>query len=127
MSGGLLVGAGCAAAFAVLGLLHHLGFGKPLAARGALSPYQLCAPLWFGGGGLLLLAAALPASALDRPWDLLLLVPAGLGLLGVLVGVVGVVWLPRALRPAWLREWVDRGRPQADVVRWRTWGRGTRW
>ena len=125
-----LVGAVCSLALLTSGALYAAGFARVLAVTGVFGPYTPLGVLWIGAGGLLGSVVALLSSSPGR-----LSPPAAVGL-GALfvaavlcwaVGLVGLVWLPRFLRPAWLRTWVDAGRPEAEAARWRPLRRGTRW
>jgi len=122
-----LVGTVCSLVLLTPGALYAAGFARVWAVTGVFGPYTPLGAAWLGVAGLLASLAALLASGPQTP-----LVTVGVGALLVAaalswaVGLVGIVWLPRPLRPAWLRAWVDAGRPEAEAARWRPLRRGTR-
>jgi len=125
----VIVGAVCSLAMLVSGALYAAGFFKVLAVTGVFGLYTPLGAGWFGLGGLFgwLALSLTPVAGTGPLWaGGLVAVLVVTSLCGV-VGVVGVVWVPRFLRPAWLRTWVDAGRPDAVAARWRPLGRGTRW
>ncbi|MDQ1292843.1 MAG: hypothetical protein QG608_724 [Actinomycetota bacterium] len=108
------------AVFLALGLAHYAGFTKPVAFGGPFGPYLGLGITWMGGGTILS-GLGLILSEKVHPVFALLLCPPGA--LGFVIGVVSIVWIPRFLRPAWLRDWVDRGKPEAEARRWPRLGR----
>lgn len=91
----------------VFGIAHYRGFGKQLAETWTLSPYVILAVGWMGAAVLLVLLGV------GLMWDRLpaivhlvggLIVAAGVGCW--FLGLVGIFWLPRRLRPRWLVEQV---------------------
>ena len=86
-----------------IGISHYRGYRSWVALpqnveqRRFVTQYTVLAMAWLGGGLLLCLASVPLPSAFGA-------VTLVAGILLALVGVVGLVWLPRSLRPRWLLE-----------------------
>lgn len=86
-----------------VGLVTWRGLNRALVLRAWPSPTMHLAPLYLGTAGLLVTLSPLVPAWLGT---VLLL----LSLVAFAVGVVGVLWLPAALQPRWLRDappWKD--------------------
>jgi hypothetical protein len=113
LSGGLVVGAVCSAALLVAGLAHYAGVGKGVARIPMITSTTTLALAWLGAGGLLTCLAALVLQDASPARSVLGLLLGALGLACWVVGLVGLFWLPQALRPRWLRE-SGANPPRAD-------------
>lgn len=128
MSGGLLVAAAAGTAMLALGVAHYAGRLRWMAQVWVISPYLVLAMAWLGAGAVLSVAGLVLMAQ-----DVAVLVLLGALLVVAahvswLVGVVGIFWLPRRLRPRWLEEQVaeDPGQmrtPRSRRVRERRTGR----
>jgi hypothetical protein len=101
---GLAVGAFCATLLLGVGVAHYAGVAKWMAQFWLFSTTTVLALAWLGGGALLVGAAVglLDGDGAVRTASGLLLGVAGMA--SWLVGFVGLFWLPRRLKPRWLRE-----------------------
>ena len=86
-----------------IGIAHYRGYRAWVALpqnvrqRRFVTQYTVLAMAWLGAGILLTLASAPLSSVLGA-------IALGTGILSSIVGIVGLVWLPRVLRPRWLLE-----------------------
>ncbi|WP_315093146.1 hypothetical protein [uncultured Cellulomonas sp.] len=112
---GLVVGAVCAVLFLVLGLANYAGYFRFVATAYILSPYVILACAWLGGGALLVLAGVWLLGLGPVVATVAGIVLAAVGALAWVVGLVGLVWLPRRLRPRWMCDLLDRRRAGEDV------------
>lgn len=101
---GLLLVAACAGVLLALGVAHYAGVGKAWADVWVVSPFLVLALAWLGGGGLLMTLAVLVLAEDGSVWTVLGAVLGLASAVAWVIGLVGLFWLPRALRPRWLRE-----------------------
>lgn len=124
---GVAVAALCGAVFLAFGIAHYRGFVTSLSDRFVFGPYVGLAMGWLGGGALL---AALSYPLLNGERPVAATVVGVLVVLAALVcwvvGLVGVFWLPRALRPRWLRERLGQDDPPGTRDERQPWTRGGR-
>ena len=105
--------------FLAFGVAHHRGAMKHAVFYAIFGIYSGAAAAWIGGGGVLVGVSGLITESADGPLEVLGLLVGVVGVAVFAVGAVGVFWMPRRLRPAWLRDWDDRGRPAAEARAWR--------
>jgi len=86
-----------------IGIAHYRGYRSWVALpqnvrqRWFVTQYTVLAMAWLGAGILLSLVSVPLPSVLGA-------ITLGAGILASVVGIVGLVWLPRLLRPRWLLE-----------------------
>jgi len=113
---GLVVGGLCALLLLGVGLANYAGYGAFIVDAHILSPYAILALAWLGAGTLLVLAGAWLLGLGAVGWDVLGVAVAAAGALAWIVGLVGLFWLPRRLRPRWMRDLMDRRRADRHDV-----------
>jgi hypothetical protein len=107
--------------FLAIGLAHYAGYAKPLAFRGLFGPYLPLGMAWFGAAAVLSSVGLMMSNA---GYDIAAALVQLAALACFAIALLSIVWLPRRLRPRWLQEWIDRGRPVEEVRQWPRWGRG---
>ena len=104
VAAGGVVAAVCAAVFFGFGVAHYAGVAKRIALVPRLSPTTGLAAAWLGGGALLMGVAAAVLDADGGVRAVLGLLLGAAAVASWCVGLVAIFWLPRRLRPRWLRE-----------------------
>lgn len=103
-TGALVVVAVCSALLLAVGVAHYRGAWRHFALTPLLSSTSTAACAWIGAGGLLVAGALALGDATSTAAQVVAVLLGAVGLAVAVVGLVGLAWLPRPLRPRWLRE-----------------------
>ncbi|WP_456787806.1 hypothetical protein [Cellulomonas sp. P5_C5] len=104
IAGGYAIGAVCGAVFLGIGVAHYAGVGKSMAGFWLFTTTNVLALAWLGAGVLVGVASVAVLDGDGTVRTVLGLLLSFAAVTSWLVGVVGIFWLPRRLRPRWHRE-----------------------
>ena len=103
-SSGVLVAMACSLVMLAVGVAHYRGRMRWLAGWWMFSPYTGLSAAWWGAAGLLSGCVHLLDGVGSTVADIALLLVGAAAVVAWLVGLMGIVWLPKALRPRWLLD-----------------------